>query len=76
MCAKFQGDRNTRLCFIAIFQSVRKDEEKKFFFKNEEIKTNIWALISGKWLRRFSSNLVCGVVYLADTFAAKLVPIG
>ena len=26
-CAKFQGNRNTRLCFIAIFQSVQKDEE-------------------------------------------------
>ena len=70
MCAKFQGDWNTRLGFIAIFQSVRKDEE------NEEIKTNFWALISRKWLRRFSSNLVCGVAYLAGTSAAKLVPIG
>ena len=27
MCAKFQGDLITHLCFIAIFQSVRKDEE-------------------------------------------------
>ena len=27
MCAKFQGNRNTHLCFIAIFQSVRKDKE-------------------------------------------------
>ena len=74
MCAKFQGDRNSRLCFIAIFQNVRKEEKKTK--KNEEIKTNFWALISRKWLRRFSSNLVCGVAYLAGTSAAKLVPIG
>ena len=35
LCAKFQGNRSTRLCFIAIFASVRKDEEEK---KNEEKK--------------------------------------
>ena len=29
MCAKFQGDRSTRLLVIAIFASVRKDEEEK-----------------------------------------------
>ena len=29
LCAKFQGDRSTRLLVIAIFASVRKDEEKK-----------------------------------------------
>ena len=29
LCAKFQGDRSTRLRFIAIFASVRKDEEEK-----------------------------------------------
>ena len=29
LCAKFQGDRSTRLRFIAIFASVRKHEEKK-----------------------------------------------
>ena len=29
LCAKFQGDRSTRLRFIVIFASVRKDEEKK-----------------------------------------------
>ena len=27
MCAKFQGDLITFLCFTANFQSVRKDEE-------------------------------------------------
>ena len=32
-CAKLQGDRSTRLLVIAIFASVRKDEEEK---KNEE----------------------------------------
>ena len=35
LCAKFQVDRNRRLRFIAIFASVRKDEEK-----NEEKKPN------------------------------------
>ena len=29
LCAKFQGDRSTRLHFIAIFASVRKDKEEK-----------------------------------------------
>ena len=28
LCAKFQGDRSTRLLVIAIFVSVRKDEEE------------------------------------------------
>ena len=29
LCAKFQGDRSTRLRFMLIFASVRKHEEKK-----------------------------------------------
>ena len=29
LCAKFQGDRSTRLRFIAIFSSVRKERRKK-----------------------------------------------
>ena len=29
LCAKFQGDRSTRLRFISIFASVRKDEEEE-----------------------------------------------
>ena len=29
LCAKLQGDRSTRLRFIAIFASVRKHEERK-----------------------------------------------
>ena len=29
LCAKFQGDRSTRLLVIAIFASVRKDEEEE-----------------------------------------------
>ena len=27
--------------------------------KNEEIKTNFCSLVSWKWLKRFSSNVVC-----------------
>ena len=29
LCAKFQGDQSTLLHFIAIFASVRKDEEEE-----------------------------------------------
>ena len=46
LCAKFQGDRSTRLRFIVIFASVRKDEEEEK--KNEEKKTKLWPLISRK----------------------------
>ena len=72
MCAKFQGDRSTRLLVIAIFASVRKDEEEK---KNEEKKTKLWQLVSRKWLERFSSNLVCRFPWLAGNWVANLVPI-
>ena len=37
LCAKFQGDRSTRLLVIAIFASLRKDEEEK---KNKKKKLN------------------------------------
>ena len=35
LCAKFQGNRSTRLRFIAIIASVRKDEEEKKTKKNK-----------------------------------------
>ena len=38
LCAKFQGDWSTSLRFIAIFASVRKDEEEK---KNETLAAHI-----------------------------------
>ena len=43
LCAKFQGDRSTRLLVIAIFASVRKDEEeeKKRRKKNETLAARI-----------------------------------
>ena len=44
LCAKFQGDRSTRLRFIAIFASVRKDEEveeKKTKKKNQTLAARI-----------------------------------
>ena len=43
MCAKFQCDRSTCLNFIAIFASVRKDEEEKKMMKkkNETLATRI-----------------------------------
>ena len=42
-CAKFHGDRSTRLLVIAIFSSVRKDEEeeKKTKKKNETLAARI-----------------------------------
>ena len=36
LCATFQGDRSTCLCFIAIFASVRKHEEEKTKKKNRD----------------------------------------
>ena len=58
-----------------IVQSVRKEEvvEEE---KNEEKKPKIWPLVSRKWLERFSSNLECGLPYLAGTSVATLVSIG
>ena len=56
LCATFHGYKSTRLLVIAIFASVRKDEEEK---KNEEKKTKLWQSVSRKWLERFPSNLEC-----------------
>ena len=53
-----------------ILQSVRKEEEK-----NEEKKPKLWPLLSRKWLERFSSNLECGLPYLAGTSVARFVSI-
>ena len=55
-----------------ILQSVRKEEEKKTKRKNP----NFWPPVSRKWLERFSSNLVCGLPYLAGISVATLVLIG
>ena len=53
-----------------ILQSVRKEEVE------EEKKPKLWPLVSRKWLERFSSNLECGLPYLADTSVVTLVSIG
>ena len=50
LCAKFQGDRSMRLRVIAIFASVRKDEEEK---KNEEKKRNFGHSYLGNGLSNF-----------------------
>ena len=57
-----------------ILQSMRKEvvEEEK----NEEKKPKLWPIISRKWMERFSSNLECGLPYLAGTSVATLVSIG
>ena len=57
-----------------ILQSVRKEEVEEE--KNEEKKPKVWPLVSRKWLERISSNLECGLPYLADTSVATLVSIG
>ena len=58
---------------LRILQSVRKEEVEE---KNEEKKPKLWPLVSRKWLERFSSNLVCGLPYLAGISVATLVLIG
>ena len=52
LCAKFQGDRSTRLLVIAIFASVRKDEEEEE--KNEENKNEILAARISEMARAIS----------------------
>ena len=54
---------------IAIFATVRKDEEE------EEKKTKLWQLVSRKWLERFPSTLECRLPWLAGNCVANLVPI-
>ena len=39
-----------------LWRSVRNEEEK-----NEEIETKFCSLVSRKWLKRLSSNLVCSI---------------
>ena len=56
---------------LRILQSVRKEEEK-----NEEKQPKLWPLVSRKWLKRFSSHLVCGLPYLAGTSVATLISKG
>ena len=58
-----------------ILQSVRKEEVEEEE-KNEEKKPKLWPLVSRKWLERISSNLECGLPYLAGTSVATLVSIG
>ena len=60
---------------LRILQSVRKEEVEEEE-KNEEKKPKLWPLVSRKWLERFSSNLECGLPYLAGTSVATLVSIG
>ena len=71
LCAKFQVDQTMRLHFITIFASVQKHEEEK-----KEKKSELWQLVSQKWLERFSANLVCRLTLLAGNSVVNLVPIG
>ena len=60
---------------LRILQSVQKEEEVQEE-KNEEKKPKLWPLVSRKLLKRFSSNLECGLPYLAGTSVSTLVSIG
>ena len=57
-----------------ILQSVRKEEVVEE--ENQEKKPKLWPIVSRKWMERFSSNLECGLPYLAGTSVATLVSIG
>ena len=46
LCAKFHGDRSTRLRVIAIFASVRKDEEEEEEKKTKKKNQTLAARIS------------------------------
>ena len=50
LCVKFQGYRSTRLLVIAIFASVRKDEEEK---KTKEKKRNFGSSYLGNGWSNF-----------------------
>ena len=52
LCATFQGNRITRSRFIAVFVSVRKEEEKEE--KNQETKPIFEVRISQECLKRFA----------------------
>ena len=71
-CTKFQPIGAHIRVLLRILQGVRKEVEEK----NEEKKPKVWPLVSRKWLKRFSSNLECGLPYLAGTSIATLVSIG
>ena len=60
LCAKFQGDRSTRLRFIAIFASVRKHARRK---KNEE---NFFFFFFFFGLRNKKKNRSFGSSYLGN----------
>ena len=66
LCAKFQGNWSTCLHFIAIVASVQKHKEKK-----KKKKSKFWQLVSQKWLKRFLSNLVCKLPWLAGSSVVR-----
>ena len=47
LCAKFQGNQIWRSCFIAVFVSVRKGEEKKTKKLNQFLKSHISGTLEG-----------------------------
>ena len=61
LCAKFQGNRMWRSRFIAVFVSVRQEKEEEK------------SRISCEHVKRFRSNLECGVLQLEGISTAKIV---
>ena len=51
-------------------------EHWRLTLEGEERKPKLWPLVFRKWLEWFSSNLECGLPYLAGTSVATLVSIG
>ena len=65
-CANFQPDWSTNSCFMADFAKCAKRSKRK--------NPKLWSLVSRKLL--LSSNLECGLSYLAGTSVATLVSTG
>ena len=75
-CAKFQPRPSMHSYFIAGFAKCAKRRSTVEEEKNEEKKPKLWPLVSRKWQERVSSNLVCGLPYLAGISIVNLVSIG
>ena len=71
-CAKVQPNWSMHSYFMADCAKYAKRSRRK----NKEKNPKLWPLVSRKWLEQFSSNLECGLPYLASTSEANLVSIG
>ena len=81
ICTTFDA-RILPLYSLSVCQISRRSEYAFAFYsnftkkkENEEKKLKLWQLVSRKWLKRFPSNLVCRLPWLAGNSVANLVPI-